>query len=129
YPVLFFYEGDNAMATRQQYSPNGPDGTVVFGFQLFRREAIRDPNGSSIAIIIAHEFGHIVQFKYGGFTGMPTFRKELFADYLAGAYLRIRGGLNINAVLEAFNDMGDRNFDSIDHHGTPEQREGAIRKG
>lgn len=130
YPVLFFYDGDNAMATRKRYSPNGPDGTVAFGYQLFNSLLIRDGGiGAAIPIVIAHEFGHIAQFKYGGFHNVSNLRKELFADYLAGAYLAVRGGLNVNVVLEAFEDMGDTEFGSADHHGTPEQRRDALLEG
>ena len=42
-------------------------------------------------------------------------RKELFADYLAGAYIRVRGNINIAASLECFKDMGDTDFGSPDH--------------
>ncbi|SHJ58646.1 hypothetical protein SAMN02745146_3446 [Hymenobacter daecheongensis DSM 21074] len=129
YPVLYFYDGENAFASKDQLSPNGPDGTVAFGFQLFNREYIRYPGGPSIPIIIAHEFGHIVQFKYGGFSHISIMKKELFADYLAGAYLLIRGGLNIDAVQESFEEMGDTDFGSLDHHGTPEQRTAALAEG
>jgi predicted metalloprotease len=130
YPVLFFYDGDNAMATRKIYSPKGPDGTVAFGHQLFNSLLIRDGGfGAAIPIVIAHEFGHIVQFKYGGFKNVSNMRKELFADYLAGAYLAIRGGLDVNVVLEAFEDMGDTEFGSVDHHGSPEQRRDALLEG
>jgi hypothetical protein len=129
YPVLFFYDGDNALSTKVRYSSNGPDGTIAFGFQLFNREIIRDATGASISIIIAHEFGHIAQFKFGGFRNMSNKRKELFADYLAGVYLRARGGLNIESVFSAFESMGDSDFGSADHHGTSQERTDALRQG
>lgn len=128
-PSFFFCEGDNAEASKEIALVNYPDGTVAFGSQLFNREYIRSPGGPSIPIIIAHEFGHIVQYKYGGFKNFSVMRKELFADYLAGAYLQIRGGLDWNAVLECFEEMGDTDFGSLDHHGTPEQRTSALKKG
>jgi hypothetical protein len=128
-PTLFFYDGDNALSTKTRYSPNGPDGTIAFGFQLFNREMARDPTGASISIIIAHEFGHIAQFKFGGFRNMSNKRKELFADYVAGVYLRTRGGLNIQSVFSCFQSMGDTDFGSADHHGTAQERTDALAQG
>jgi hypothetical protein len=37
---------------------------------------------------MAHEFAHIVDFKFG--TGLSGKHKELFADYLAGCYMYFR---------------------------------------
>ena len=82
---LFFVDGSNpnAFATPEVMSANGPDGTVVLGLSLASQELARDLGyGFSIPAIMAHEFGHILQFKRGGVT--PGKNAELQADYLAG---------------------------------------------
>ncbi len=82
--------------------------------------------------ILAHEFGHQVQFKKALFdsplTGAEaTRRTELMADAFATYYLTHKRGLAFNAkrVLpsqKAFYEVGDCGFASDGHHGTPNQR-------
>ena len=59
------YERDpwNAFATREQTDIPGTRGTVAFSWNLFRDEFYNhDPTGLTLMTIVAHEFGHIVQF-------------------------------------------------------------------
>lgn len=134
-PIFFFYDdqtGKNAYATEKVYQQNGPDGTVFLGRRLFNSEYIRSAGGTSIPIIIAHEYSHIVDFMYG-VLNEPGIRRELFADYLAGAYMSLRTRFfkltDINACVESFKDMGGNDFTNPDFHGTPKQRGDALLAG
>jgi len=130
-----FYMRDNgspnAFATSEVINALGPDGTVTFGLELMGREIQRDGGiGFSIPVIMAHEFAHILQFKRG--VRLPTKRMELQADFLAGWYLAKRQALsfyNVRPVLESFFQMGDYEFNSPNHHGTPHQRLMALQTG
>jgi hypothetical protein len=135
-PGFYFYDegnGKNAFATKSAYLNGFPDGTIFFGKTLFNSEYIKSLGGTTIPIIIAHEFGHIVDFKFGALnsTGM---KRELFADFLAGAYMSVRtrsgfANTDIYACFSSFEELGDTNFGDPDHHGTPEQREDALSSG
>lgn len=133
----FYYLRDegapNAYATSNIANPNFPDGTIMLGFSLVQSECFNSPSGtcSSIPIILAHEFAHILDFKYG--TGLTGKYKELFADYIAGSYLFHRantlGTLNVTEVGNSFFSKGDYNFNNPQHHGTREQRLNCLIAG
>lgn len=82
--------------------------------------------------VMAHEFGHHVQFEDDLFnsplTGAEaTRRTELMADAMGTYFLTHSRGLSLNTrrVLEAeksFYEVGDCAFDDPNHHGTPNQR-------
>lgn len=134
-PIFFFYndyDGKNAYATDSIFQSNGPDGTVFFGRRLFNYEYISSVNGTAIPIVIAHEFGHIVDFK-NGVLNEPEFRRELFADFFAGTYMSLRSRefktTDVNGCYESFREMGDTKFGDPDFHGTPQQRGDALMAG
>lgn len=134
-PGFFFYNdnnGKNSYATEDVYNSNFSDGTVFFGKRMFNSESISSWAGTSIPIVIAHEFGHIVDFKYGALNE-PGIRRELFADYFAGLYMSIRNrtyaATDINACAKSFERMGDTDFGNPNHHGTPKQRQQALYSG
>lgn len=97
--------------------------------------------------ILAHEWGHQIQFQNFGnwtypipafppFPGNPesTRMTELEADFLTAYYLtHKRGGTynwkRVEDVLASFYNIGDCGFDSSGHHGTPDQRLEAARQG
>ncbi|MEV0581317.1 hypothetical protein [Nonomuraea sp. NPDC050310] len=82
--------------------------------------------------ILAHEYGHHVQFEKGLFdsplTGPEaTRRTELMADALSTYFLTHARGQAINskrllAASRSFFEVGDCQFTSNGHHGTPNQR-------
>lgn len=82
--------------------------------------------------VLAHEFGHHVQFENHVFdnqapTPEATRRTELMADALGTYFSTHSRGLALNAkrVLQAeysFYVVGDCAFDNPGHHGTPNQR-------
>ena len=94
--------------------------------------------GASYTIwaIIAHEAAHIMQIKNGAAnSGRNT---ELQADFLAGWYFArmkkedpadFQQFRQMEDGLMAFMSRGDYDFNSAHHHGTPEQRMDAFRRG
>ncbi|GAB3347467.1 hypothetical protein [Lysobacter tyrosinilyticus] len=89
-----------------------------------------DENGART--ILAHEFGHQVQFKDGLYdsplTGAEaTRRTELMADAFGTYYLTHKRGLALNSKRllpsqQSLYQVGDCGFSSDGHHGTPNQR-------
>lgn len=135
-PDLYYYtedNGSNAYATTKVYNQNFKDGTVAVGFGLIKDECAQSQTGTciSVAIIMAHEFGHIVDFKHN--VQLEGKYAELFADYLAGCYLHLRsfqyGYTNIVEAAKTFYRIGDYQFNSPGHHGTPEQRYNTLMAG
>ena len=93
-----------------------------------------------IRVIMAHEFGHHVQYELGVFDTGPTDpaeatrRTELMADAMAAYYGTHKKGLALNKkrvadALLSFYTVGDCQFDSPGHHETPLQRERAADWG
>lgn len=133
-PAAFFYDDSdspNAFAVPNVANPAYPDGTVVCGLSLISTELKRDGHGYAVPTILAHEFGHIMQFKYiDNFEGSSG--AELHADFMAGWYLaRELASLFVDAQssLHAFFEIGDYEFNSPQHHGTPNERVNALLRG
>ena len=90
------------------------------------------------ACVVAHEFGHIVQYKNGLSkrlqAGQPTVKRvELHADFLAGYFAGARklAKPDFPAAVYATTQygFGDYRSDSVRHHGRPEERAAAIVRG
>lgn len=88
--------------------------------------------------ILAHEFAHQVQFnKHFGIGGSPaeqTRFAELNADAMSAFFLTHKRGATLNQkrveeFLKVFYDIGDCQFASPGHHGTPNQRMAAAEFG
>lgn len=122
----------NAFATADRFFTNSYDGTIILGVSLIGKELQRDRGqGISVPAIMAHEFSHIYQFKEGSLREVSTPIRELQADFLAGWYMA-KVGLNdiqMRPAMEAFFGMGDFNFHSSQHHGTPQERLDALVNG
>jgi predicted metalloprotease len=91
-----------------------------------------------VAAVCSHEFGHILQFKYGLIervnAGQTTVkRSELQADYFAGYFagLRKKERPTYPAAVVAVTlfSVGDTAFTEPGHHGTPAERGAAVVKG
>ncbi|MCL2543685.1 MAG: hypothetical protein FWE71_14680 [Nocardioidaceae bacterium] len=93
--------------------------------------------GMGVRIATAHEYGHIVQNKDGLRATTLTDpaevsrRLELMADAEGSYYLTSAQGAAINdqrveSVARTMYDLGDCNFASTTHHGTPDQREASV---
>jgi hypothetical protein len=82
--------------------------------------------------ILAHEFGHHVQYEDGLFTSAltgpeATRRTELMADGFGAYFLAHSRGASmqwkrVRLFNEVFYGIGDCNFSDPGHHGTPNQR-------
>jgi hypothetical protein len=136
-PSFFFTteespQAKNAFATPEVELEQCPSGTVVFGRYLIQAENSLNRGNTTVPIIIAHEFGHILDFNKNA-TPRPGIRKELFADFMAGCYLFYRSmhlPTDPNSALKAFFEMGDYSeYNNPNHHGRPEQRVEAILAG
>jgi hypothetical protein len=127
----------NAYASPQSRVP-GTDGTVFLGLTLLKQLQKKAPSGVAVMGVLAHEFGHIVQFKSGTHqrlsAGKTTVRLvELHADFLTGYFAGKRGKVNPQldrqALGNAFNAIGDTAINHPKHHGTPQERVFALSKG
>lgn len=130
----------NAFAMHETVFP-ASQGTILLGLGLLRRQ-MESANGDiAVATVCAHEFGHIVQFflDFGSIrtqllSSSPTAKLlELHADFLAGFYLgelrKAHSQINIQVAGQAFYDIGDTDFGSVTHHGTPAERVRALEQG
>lgn len=88
--------------------------------------------------ILAHEFGHHIQFDlnlFGNTSGAEaTRRTELMADAYSAYYLSHARGASmqwkrVQLFLNVFFNIGDCSFTSEGHHGTPTQRMAAAKWG
>jgi hypothetical protein len=140
-PGFAYYDdrdAPNALATREVRLGKS-DGTVLFGQEFLRRMlAVEESPEVAVAAVCAHEFGHILQFKRGLdrrlIAGEPTVKKvELNADFFAGFFAGVRKleRPTFPAAVFALTqyNLGDTEFASRHHHGTPEERGRAITRG
>jgi ketosteroid isomerase-like protein len=136
-PNSFYITEDgqpNAYASTAITNSFLPDGTVVLGLKLINQECGSSPSGTCVAmaVVMAHEFAHILDFKNQFVSGKPKI-KELFADYMAGVYLHTRQlTYTYTDIREAANSIfskGDTEFNSPLHHGTPQERMNALLAG
>ncbi|GAB3898543.1 hypothetical protein GCM10028803_18160 [Larkinella knui] len=88
--------------------------------------------------ILAHEFGHQIQFQLGVFgdetSPEATRRTELMADAYSAYYLSHARGASmqwkrVQKFFQVFFNIGDCGFTSDGHHGTPTQRLAAAEWG
>jgi hypothetical protein len=160
-PGFTYYEDEeNALATRYPYfGEKGPDGTVMLGINLVRTcksqkltFQIAPPSqipdfGFIEAVIVAHEFGHILQFKNGLPDENGPWQMEPHADFMAGwffaqmstkpefqyAWTQIIAlwypGVDTYIAASTLFNLGDTDFTDSDHHGTPEFRARMFRVG
>jgi len=134
-PMMFMEEEDgspNAVGTNLVIDDNRPDGTVFLGVKLLANE-YRNENGQGWGIpsVLAHEFAHIMQYKYK-FPDMNTKWQELHADYLAGWFTahrsRFRASIPMASLTSIYN-KGDYAFNDKGHHGMPTERSNAFQAG
>ena len=134
-PSFYFYNDNgspNAISMPIIENTNFPSGTIIFGKSLLIQEFKTSNSGTTIPIVIAHEFGHIIDYKFKVATNYETKIKELFADFEAGCFLFYRSVListDVRAVLLDFYNRGEYEFNNPDHHGTPQERLDALLAG
>jgi hypothetical protein len=140
-PAFAYYDDTgalNAKATPARWLSRA-DGTVIFGRNLLGRLLkVREHPDVAIAAVVAHEFGHIAQFKYNLkrtlLAGQNNVKRlELHADFLAGYFAGRRKLERPDFPAAVFAttqySAGDYRIERMSHHGTPEERAGAIVKG
>jgi hypothetical protein len=131
------YDDENAYATSATKLRRA-DGSVLFGKRYFNR-AMRAGESPEVHVLAtcAHEFGHIVQYKYKLkprlSAGQPTAKRlELHADFLAGYFAGARKlqKPDFPAAVFAANRFEHGDFvTNKTHHGTPAERAGAVVRG
>jgi hypothetical protein len=136
----YYDDGDspNANATKARRLQRA-DGTVLFGLRLLRQTRVElDYPEVAVTAVCAHEFGHILQFKYGLhetlLKGQPTIKRfELHADFLAGYFAGIRKLEKSDFPAAIFpvklHSLGKNDFNNPQHHGTPDERAAAAVQG
>ncbi len=117
---------------------------IVIGDGLIELMAETGINkGVILSGILSHEWAHQIQFNNfeawypdGAADNVPeaTRTTELEADFFTGYYLtHQRGGTQewkrAQQFLDLFYNIGDCSFDYDNHHGTPNQRMEAAKKG
>lgn len=125
----------NAFATPDTYV-QGTRGTVLLGVNLLNQESSSSQYGGvAIAGICAHECGHIFQYfseYYQQLEGTTARNVELHADFIGGFYMGRRAEFVIDKIAvfarSVFN-KGDYNYNAAQHHGTPDQRFSAMKRG
>jgi hypothetical protein len=138
-----FEGGDNpiftlnafAFTTEEEGDPElfaGVPDKLIFGDGILDAFSALGMTDVAPRAVLAHEFGHHVQFEDHLFdsrlTGAEaTRRTELMADAMGTYFLTHSRGLSLNTrrVLEAeksFYEVGDCAFEDPNHHGTPNQR-------
>jgi hypothetical protein len=139
-PGFCFYDdhaGANAYATTA-VRMGREDGTVLFGKRyLLKCLSSKESPDAVVAATCAHEFGHIVQYKYKLDAelkrGQGTVKRaELNADFFAGYFAgvcKLRQP-EYPAAVFATNRYarGDYTNDK-EHHGTPQERAAAVVRG
>ncbi|MGI8469864.1 MAG: hypothetical protein ACR2N3_15595 [Pyrinomonadaceae bacterium] len=132
--------GPNALAVRSPLPQvlekfhipfqNTADGMVFFGIDLLKVQYATSKRGYAIPSIMSHEYAHILQYKLNfPFRGKW---QELHADFLAGWYTAHRARFmpqNMGESMTTFFDNGDTDFNSSQHHGSPQEREEAFLAG
>jgi hypothetical protein len=140
--------GDNPIFTLNAFAFSGagarglvgatPDKLVV-GDGIIDALQAMGIDDVGLQAVLGHEFAHHVQYEKHLFdsplTGAEaTRRTELMADAMGTYFVTHKRGLALNArrVLEAeqtFYEVGDCQFASDGHHGTPQQRHRASAWG
>jgi hypothetical protein len=139
-PGFCFYDdfdGENAYATNAVRMKRG-DGTVLYGRRYLRTcLSAKESPEAVISATCAHEFGHIVQYKYNLDSalkrGQQTVKRlELNADFLAGYFAGTRKlqTPDYPAAVFAANRYSRGDLDiGAQHHGTPQERAAAVVRG
>jgi hypothetical protein len=129
----FFTGFTPAVYVLDECSPNeanalsDPRGFILFGKWLASKTIIETRSELPIAGILAHEWAHQVQFRFGWMQQTePTVRRtELEADMWSGLYMGMAkqwAGAQLDAYFQTLFRLGDYQFNSRNHHGTPNQR-------
>jgi len=133
--TAFYCGADDTIYIAEAFAGALSEG-VLAGLPGQQAGAGRAAGDFAVAYVVAHEYAHNIQQENGTLVGrtraLPT---ELNADCLAGTWTRWRygqGGLDpddILQVLDTAQAVGDFDFLSPQHHGTPQERRDALLTG
>jgi len=105
------------------------DGQVYFGKRLMLRQIGQFSSMVPVHAVLAHEFAHRLQFTFGWSRadGSPASSRltELEADGWSGFYARWVKNYSsgdFRTHLETLYGIGDTDYNSPEHHGTPIER-------
>jgi hypothetical protein len=105
---------------------DGSDASVLLGRKLMSKLDF-----TSMIAVLAHEFGHAMQHVLSWSESGK--RPELHSDFLAGYYMGKQYSSiqekEISRVMNTFYSIGDHDFFSPDHHGSPNERYCAFYEG
>lgn len=127
----------NGFASRGSTTANIPP-KIILGDGFFDDYAAIGLGDVAPQAILAHEFGHHIQYQYNLIplvkTAESSRRTELMADAFSAYFLNHARGAamqwkRVQEFLQAFFDIGDCAFTATDHHGTPAQRMAAAAWG
>ena len=147
-------EGRNAYATpidivNRSINRASPHGSVLFGINLLNElrnwPVYNTSPFAPIEAVIAHEWAHIAQFAHK-VESYQAWRMELMADFVAGWSLaHNEAGMDelwrkkreyeranqddAAGAMTFITSIGDTNFHSDSHHGTPRERLKAYIEG
>lgn len=111
-------------------------GEMLVGYHFFQKH-IGQYNELALAGVMAHEYGHRVQFhqfqQNKWFSDYAAkFQVELEADAFSGLYMALAKGefwSEMEPYFQATFDAGDYMYNSQGHHGTPQQRMACAHLG
>ncbi len=150
YVTIGFYDdrhtGPNAFAIpSQNYNE---DGQTYFGINMMNNYLATAGSNATFYVlwILSHEYSHILQYKNGGTIWQKTKWNELQADFIAGSIAAKHILENSSQSYDVnwknyyvqqygdvarmfFKSLGDTNFGSPSHHGTPRERSSAFIEG
>lgn len=116
------------------------EGDILFGYQMFYylvNSFSKLPNTNTLSPlpvdgVLAHEWGHRVQFTVGWTDYNKPSERELEADFFSGYYMGLAKQWlwrQIKTYYSAIYASGDYYYNSPSHHGTPQQRLNAAYSG
>jgi len=115
------------------------NGNILFGYYMFyylvqQFSLLPDHSASPLPVdgVLAHEWGHRVQFTLGWSDYEQPDYRELEADYFSGYYMGLAKQWywsQIQTYYSAIYASGDYYYNSPLHHGTPQQRLNAAYTG
>lgn len=98
------------------------NGQILFGYHMFYHTIARYGE-LAVAGVLAHEWGHLVEYRFNWNQEQPFM--ELEADAWSGFYMALRKQYAWSQIEGYFRNVyatGDYNFNSPTHHGTPNER-------
>ncbi len=133
--LAFFCPLDNRIVVSEQLAEDVLKGTI--SAPDFGTRRTRNSGDLAVAYVIAHEYGHAVQYDLGlfGRNSDSSPRIEQHADCLAGVWAHeaitdhLLEDANLGEAVAAAGLVGDYETSSPGHHGTPRERVAALLLG